>query len=73
MRLHYIEAGKKGKPLVLIPGWSQTTAQFKHQISDLGADYRVSAIWKLHARGCGEESDKPNHWLSHSPALGRRA
>ena len=56
VRLHYIDAGK-GKPLVLIPGWSQTAAQFKHQISDLSADYRVIAI---DMRGHGE-SDKPNH------------
>ena len=56
VRLHYIEAGK-GKPLVLIPGWSQTAAQFKHQISDLSAEYRVIAI---DMRGHGE-SDKPNH------------
>ncbi len=56
VRLHYIEAGK-GKPLVLIPGWSQTAAQFKHQMSDLSADYRVIAI---DMRGHGE-SDKPNH------------
>ncbi|HWH49655.1 MAG TPA: alpha/beta hydrolase [Burkholderiales bacterium] len=56
VRLHYIEAGK-GKPLVLIPGWSQTAAQFKHQLSDLSADYHVIAI---DMRGHGE-SDKPDH------------
>ena len=32
--LRYEEAGA-GKPLVCIPGWSQTAAQFKHQLSGL--------------------------------------
>ena len=55
-RLHYIEAGS-GKPLVMIPGWSQTAAQFKHQIEGLSDKYRVIA---LDMRGHGE-SDKPTH------------
>ena len=55
-RIHYIEAGT-GKPLVLIPGWSQTAAQFKHQIQGLSDRYHVFA---LDMRGHGE-SDKPNH------------
>ena len=55
-RLHYIEAGT-GKPLVMIPGWSQTAAQFKHQIEGLSAKYRVIA---LDMRGHGE-SEKPTH------------
>ncbi len=56
VRLHYIEAGS-GKPLVMIPGWSQTAAQFKHQIAGLSDKYRVIAI---DMRGHGE-SDKPNY------------
>jgi pimeloyl-ACP methyl ester carboxylesterase len=56
VRLHYIEAGS-GKPLVMIPGWSQTAAQFKYQIEGLSDSYRVIAI---DMRGHGE-SDKPNH------------
>ena len=55
-RLHYIEAGS-GKPLVMIPGWSQTAAQFKHQIDGLSDRYRVIA---LDMRGHGE-SEKPTH------------
>jgi pimeloyl-ACP methyl ester carboxylesterase len=55
-RLHYIEAGS-GKPLVMIPGWSQTAAQFKHQIEGLSDRYRVIA---LDMRGHGE-SEKPSH------------
>lgn len=55
-RLHYIEAGS-GAPLVMIPGWSQTAAQFKHQIAGLSDRYHVIA---LDMRGHGE-SDKPDH------------
>ena len=55
-RIHYMEAGT-GKPLVMIPGWSQTAAQFKHQIQGLSDRYHVFA---LDMRGHGE-SDKPNH------------
>ncbi len=53
-RIHYMEAGT-GKPLVLIPGWSQTAAQFKHQLEGLSDRYHVIA---LDMRGHGE-SDKP--------------
>lgn len=56
VRLHYLEAGS-GKPLVMIPGWSQTAAQFKHQLEGLSDKYRVIA---LDMRGHGE-SDKPAH------------
>src|SRR5690349_1188795 len=56
VRLHYIEAGS-GDVLLMIPGWSQTAAQFKHQLSGLSDRYRVIA---LDMRGHGE-SDKPNH------------
>src|SRR5205823_1143182 len=40
--LRYEEAGS-GKPLVCIPGWSQTAAQFKHQLTGLSDRYRVTA------------------------------
>jgi non-heme chloroperoxidase len=50
-RLHYIEAGK-GKPIVMIPGWSQTAAQWKHQM-ELADQYHVIA---LDMRGHGESS-----------------
>jgi non-heme chloroperoxidase len=55
-RIHYMEAGT-GKPLVMIPGWSQTAAQFKHQIQGLSDRYHVYA---LDMRGHGESS-KPTH------------
>src|SRR5262245_13786081 len=55
-RIHFMEAGS-GKPLVMIPGWSQTAAQFKHQLQGLSDRYRVIA---LDMRGHGE-SDKPDH------------
>lgn len=56
VRIHYLEAGS-GKPLVLIPGWSQTAAQFKHQLEGLSDRYRVIA---LDMRGHGESS-KPSY------------
>ncbi len=56
VRLHYLEAGA-GKALVLIPGWSQTAAMYKHQLDGLGQYYRVFA---LDMRGHGE-SEKPVH------------
>lgn len=43
VRLHYLEAGS-GEPLVLVPGWSQTAAEFRFQLEDLSADYRCIAI-----------------------------
>jgi pimeloyl-ACP methyl ester carboxylesterase len=54
--LHYLEAGA-GKPILMIPGWSQTAEQFRHQLDGLSDRYRVIA---LDMRGHGE-SDKPAH------------
>ncbi len=54
--LHYLVAGE-GKPLLMIPGWSQTAGQFKHQLAHLSDRYRVIA---LDMRGHGL-SDKPDH------------
>ncbi len=56
VKLYNLEAGK-GQPLVMIPGWSQSAAQFKHQLSGLSDKYRVIAI---DMRGHGE-SDKPTY------------
>jgi pimeloyl-ACP methyl ester carboxylesterase len=53
--LHYLEAGS-GKPILMIPGWSQTAEQFKHQLTGLSDRYRVIAV---DMRGHGE-SDKPD-------------
>jgi pimeloyl-ACP methyl ester carboxylesterase len=53
--LHYIEAGS-GKPLIMLHGWSQSAALFKHQIAAFSAAYRVFAI---DMRGHGE-SEKPD-------------
>jgi len=50
VNLHYLEAGS-GPPLVMIPGWSQTAEQFKHQIDVLSGRYRCIAI---DMRGHGE-------------------
>ena len=67
VRLHYVERGS-GAPLVMIPGWSQTAAQFEHQTAGLSARRRVIA---MDMRGHGE-SEKPEHGykiqrLAHGP------
>jgi pimeloyl-ACP methyl ester carboxylesterase len=54
VRLRYVEVGV-GQPVVLIPGWSQTGAEFKHQFAGLHDCYRLIA---LDMRGHGD-SDKP--------------
>ena len=54
VNLHYLEAGS-GKPILMIPGWSQTAEQFRHQLEGLSDRYHVIA---LDLRGHGE-SDKP--------------
>jgi len=56
VKLHYLEAGS-GSPLVMIPGWSQSALEFKHQLAGLSDRYHVYAI---DMRGHGE-SAKPNH------------
>lgn len=56
VKLNFIEKGK-GKPIVLIPGWSQTAAMYKHQLEGLSSKYRVIAV---DMRGHGD-SDKPQH------------
>lgn len=43
-----------GPPILLIPGWSQTAAMFKHQIEGLSARYRVFA---MDLRGHGDSSN----------------
>ena len=54
--LNLLEAGA-GPPLLMIPGWSQTAAMFRHQLEGLSDRYRVMA---LDMRGHGE-SEKPSH------------
>ena len=56
VRLALTEAGS-GRPLVLVPGWSQTARQFAAQIDGLSDRYRVIAV---DMRGHGQ-SAKPAH------------
>lgn len=56
VELNLLESGS-GPPLLLIPGWSQTAAIFRHQLAGLSERYRVMA---LDMRGHGE-SEKPTH------------
>ncbi|MCP4192748.1 MAG: alpha/beta hydrolase [Planctomycetaceae bacterium] len=52
-RLNILEAGS-GPPLLLIPGWSQTAAIYRHQLEGLSDRYRVIA---LDLRGHGESQN----------------
>jgi non-heme chloroperoxidase len=52
VRLHWLETGS-GRPLVMIPGWSQTAATFRRQFDSLSEVRRVMA---LDMRGHGESS-----------------
>jgi pimeloyl-ACP methyl ester carboxylesterase len=54
VRLTLVEKGQ-GRPLVLVPGWSQTARQFAAQIDGLADRYRVIAV---DMRGHGQ-SEKP--------------
>jgi len=54
--LRYTRTGS-GHPLVLIPGWSQSAAEFSRQIEDLSS---VATVYQLDMRGHGQ-SDKPVH------------
>jgi non-heme chloroperoxidase len=53
--LSYIKEGS-GPVVVLVPGWSQSAAQWQHQIDDLAQDHTVYAV---DLRGHGESSDAP--------------
>ena len=37
LELHYVERGR-GRPLVLVPGWSQTTRCFARQVDAAAQD-----------------------------------
>ncbi|MGV9706446.1 alpha/beta fold hydrolase [Streptomyces sp. NPDC003483] len=54
--IRYREAGS-GRPLVMLPGFSQTAAEFSKQLDALSDEYRVIAVDQ---RGHGD-SDKPNY------------
>lgn len=65
--LHYVEVEPgvtlsilsrgKGRPIVILPGWSQTAAQWDNHITHLSATYQAMAI---DMRGHGRSS-KPQH------------
>jgi non-heme chloroperoxidase len=56
IRIHYTESGD-GPPLVMVPGFSQSAAEFRKQIDGLSNDHRVIAV---DLRGHGA-SEKPDH------------
>jgi non-heme chloroperoxidase len=56
VRLHYLEAGR-GRPLVLLPGWTQPAGGFSRQLAALSDSFRCLA---LDFRGHGE-SERPTY------------
>lgn len=54
--LNFLARGS-GRPLVFVPGWSQTAEGFRHQLDGLGDEFRVIAIDQ---RGHGD-SPQPDH------------
>lgn len=50
VKLHYIDMGK-GRPVVMLPAWSQSVEEFKYQIQEMSDSYRVIA---LDMRGHGQ-------------------
>jgi len=56
VKLHYLEAGC-GRPLVLLPGWTQPAAGFSRQFAALSDSFRCLA---LDFRGHGE-SERPTY------------
>lgn len=56
VNISYIEAGT-GPDLILIPGWSQSAAQWRKQIEEFSTTHHVVAV---DLRGHGD-SDKPAH------------
>jgi len=65
VRLHFIDAGA-GQAVVMLPGWSQSAAMFRHQIEALRHDYRVIAI---DPRGHGDSAVPAHGYNPHRMAL----
>jgi microsomal epoxide hydrolase len=61
VRLHYIEAGRGDKTIVLIPGWLMPAAVFEKQFEALSSSYRVLAL-DPRSQGLSEVTT-----LSHAP------
>jgi len=57
--LHILEAGA-GRPLVMLPGWSQTAEMFREQLAGLSGSRRVIAV------------DHRGHGRSPAPSFGYR-
>ena len=60
VELEYRDRGGDGLPLVMLHGWGQTQAMFRHQLADLAPDQRVVTL------------DLRGHGLSSKPHFGYR-
>ncbi|MCB9993491.1 MAG: alpha/beta hydrolase [Hyphomicrobiaceae bacterium] len=62
VKIHYLEAGDPANPtMVMMPGWSQSAAMFRHQINDLGDEFHIVAV------------DPRGHGDSEAPDFGYNA
>jgi pimeloyl-ACP methyl ester carboxylesterase len=68
VRLNFIDAGE-GRAIVMLPGWSQSAAMFRHQIAALKARYRVIA---MDPRGHGDSEAPAHGYNPHRMALDLR-
>jgi pimeloyl-ACP methyl ester carboxylesterase len=60
VELDYQDTGGDGFPLVMLHGWGQTKAMFRHQVAGLAASHRIIAL------------DLRGHGLSSKPRFGYR-
>ena len=63
--LSFIDAGK-GRPIVMLPGWSQSAAMFRHQITAFSPQYRTVA---LDPRAHGDSEAPAHGYNPHRMAL----
>jgi non-heme chloroperoxidase len=68
VRLNFIDAGE-GRAIVMLPGWSQSAAMFRHQIAALRWRYRMIA---MDPRGHGDSEAPAHGYNPHRMALDLR-
>ncbi len=61
MRIHFLEFGKKGKPIVFLHGWQQNSRSFLPLVNFLCQNYR---LFLLDLPGFGQSEAPPNHFCS---------
>jgi non-heme chloroperoxidase len=65
VRIHYLEAGSGGRPVVFIPGWTMPAWIWEKQIDQFSKKYHVIAV---DPRAQGESDKPPNGYLPETRA-----